>query len=86
MSEPTPETPEAAEVMRQRLAVAHGISSDDAELMLTGTDEATMRRQAEVWSARRTSGPRPDLSQGGDGGGHEASPLAQAVQWLRDDR
>lgn len=36
-----------AEALRWRIAAKHGISDDDAELFLTGTDEDTLSRQAE---------------------------------------
>jgi hypothetical protein len=36
-----------AEAMRWRIAARHGISDEDAELFLTGSDEETLARQAE---------------------------------------
>lgn len=36
-----------ADAMRWRIAARHGISDDDAELFLTGSDEETLSRQAE---------------------------------------
>lgn len=36
-----------AEAMRWRIAARHGISDEDAELFLTGTDEETLAKQAE---------------------------------------
>ncbi len=33
--------------MRWRIAAKHGISDEDAELFLTGSDEETLARQAE---------------------------------------
>jgi len=36
-----------AEAMRWRIAAKHGISDEDAELFLTGSDEDTLARQAE---------------------------------------
>lgn len=65
-----------AEAMRWRIAAKHGISDEDAETFLTGTDEASLTKQAERLAALNTSqqqqqppgrqpGPRPDLSQGG---------------------
>lgn len=58
-----------AELLRLRTALKHGISDDDAETFLTGTDEATLTRQAERLPALQgtTAGPRtpaPDPSQG----------------------
>lgn len=43
-----------AEAIRWRIAAKHGISDDDAELFLTGTDEDTLTRQAERLAARGT--------------------------------
>ena len=36
-----------AEALRWRIAARHGISDEDAELFLTGSDEDTLARQAE---------------------------------------
>lgn len=36
-----------AEAMRWRIAAKHGISDEDAELFLTGSDEETLSKQAE---------------------------------------
>lgn len=35
------------EALRWRIAAAHGITDEDAELFLTGTDEPTLTKQAE---------------------------------------
>lgn len=43
-----------AEALRLRIAAKHGISEEDADLFLTGTDEETLTRQAERL-AERTS-------------------------------
>jgi hypothetical protein len=59
-----------ADALRWRIAAKHGISDEDAETFLTGTDEATLTKQAERLSALNTSGPatpKPDRSQGGSG-------------------
>jgi len=40
------------EALRWRVAAKHGISDEDAELFLTGTDEVTLTKQAERLSAR----------------------------------
>lgn len=37
----------AAEALRWKVAAKHGISDEDADLFLTGTDEATLTKQAE---------------------------------------
>lgn len=41
-----------AEALRLRIAVTHGISLDDADLFLTGTDEDTLTAQAKRLSDR----------------------------------
>lgn len=41
-----------AEALRWRIAAKHGIADDDAELFLTGTDEATLTKQAERLTER----------------------------------
>lgn len=57
-----------AEALRYRIAAKHAISDEDAELFLTGMDEATVERQAARLVERTPSTPttpKPDLSQGG---------------------
>lgn len=54
------------EAMRYRIAAQHGIT-DNADLILTAPDEATMRQQATLWSERAaatSTAPKPDLTQG----------------------
>lgn len=41
-----------AEALRWRVAAKHGISDEDAELFLTGTDEETLTKQAERLTER----------------------------------
>lgn len=72
-----------AEAVRYRVAAAHGISEEDAELFLTGSDEETLARQATRLKERTPTGPRPDPSQGGKGdaaGGSTAEQFAAAVE------
>lgn len=63
----------ATEALRWRTAAKFGISDEDAETFLTGSDEATITRQAERLAEFQKSqqsapaGPRPDLSQGSKG-------------------
>jgi hypothetical protein len=55
------------EALRWRVAAKHGISDEDAETFLTGTDEDTITRQAERLAAigkTAPAGPRADLTQG----------------------
>lgn len=42
-----------------------GISTEDAELFLTGTDVETLAKQAARLADRTSNTPKPDLSQGG---------------------
>lgn len=44
-----------AGALRWRIAAKHGISDEDAELLLTGLDEDTLNRQAERIAASRTA-------------------------------
>lgn len=55
----------ATEVLRWRTAAKFGISDEDAETFLTGSDEATITRQAERLAALASAPttPRPDLTQ-----------------------
>ena len=43
-----------AEALRLRIAVEHGISIEDADLFLTGSDEESLRAQAKRLSDRET--------------------------------
>jgi len=43
-----------AEAMRWRVAAKHGVSDDDAELFLTGTDEETLTKQAQRLGERES--------------------------------
>ena len=65
-----------AEVLRLRVATKHGISDEDADLFLTGSDEETLTKQAERLQKRnedagKPRSPRPDHTQGKQ----QASPL-----------
>lgn len=64
-----------AEAARYRIAARHGITEDDAQLFLTGTDEETLARQAEAFAARvsKPSTPRPDPNAGVRGSTGELS-------------
>ena len=58
------------EALRLRIAAKHGISDEDAETFLTGSDEAALTRQAERLAALATTAPttpKPDRTQGGSG-------------------
>lgn len=58
-----------ADALRLRVAAKHGISDEDADLFLTGSDEDVLTRQAERLTARNAEAagprsPRPDPNQG----------------------
>lgn len=72
-----------SEALRFRIASETGIT-ENVDLILTATDEDTMRRQAALWGSRAVAeapnaGPRPDLTQGGSG-----APLALNSDGLED--
>lgn len=71
------ERAEAAErdVLRYRIAAAHGITEGDADLFLTGADEDTMTAQAARYTElnQAPTTPRPDPSQGAKGTTQPAS-------------
>jgi hypothetical protein len=72
-----------AEALRLRVAAKHGISDEDADLFLTGTDPETLERQAARLADRTaTAGPRPDLSQGSKGGDGSVSKETAFVNFL----
>lgn len=77
-----------AEALRSRVAAAYGVgtqpgadgSPSDADLFLTGADEATLTAQAQRLAAGRvdvSNTPKPDLSQGGSGVSPAASTADQ---------
>lgn len=47
-----------AEALRWRIAAKHGISDEDAELFLTGSDEETLSRQAERFQSLSAKTPK----------------------------
>lgn len=63
-----------SEALRWRIAARHGISDEDAETFLTGTDEESLTRQAQRLAslsqaqASSPATPKPDRTQGGNGG------------------
>ena len=71
-----------AESLRYRIASEAGIT-ENAELILIGGDEETMRKQAALWNERASTSPRPDLSQGSKGeppSGSTAQMFADAIE------
>lgn len=58
-----------AEALRFKVATRFGVSDEDADLFLTGTDEETLTKQAERLASRneeagKPRAPRPDPNQG----------------------
>lgn len=53
-----------ADALRFRVAAQHGISEEDAELFLTGSDADTLNKQASRLKERTPTGPKPDPTQG----------------------
>lgn len=47
-----------AEALRWRIAAKHGISDEDAELFLTGSDEETLSKQAERFTQLASKPPK----------------------------
>lgn len=70
------------EAMRLRVAAKHGISDEDADLFLTGSDMETVERQAAALAARTSTGPKPDLSQGAKGTTSSGSPEQDFASFL----
>ena len=77
-------TQASVEALRFRIAAETGIT-ENVDLILTASDEETMRKQAALWGSRTsdtTAGPRPDLTQGGSGQAHalNGDGLEQALR------
>lgn len=62
-----------AEALRYRVAAKHGITDEDAELFLTGSDAETLERQAARLVERTPTAPKPDPSQGAKGSDSKAT-------------
>lgn len=71
-----------SEALRLRIAAKHGISDEDADLFLTGSDQETVERQAAALVARTSNGPKPDLSQGAKGTPAGTSPAQDFANFL----
>jgi len=65
------------EALRWKVAAEYAIAAEDAEVFLTGTDEDSIRKQAERLAELAKKGPttpKPDLSQGAKGTPSQATP------------
>jgi hypothetical protein len=78
-----------SEALRFKIASKFGVSDEDADLFLTGTDEETLTKQAERLALRneeagKPRAPRPDPNQGRQSGGSAstADQFAAAVGGL----
>jgi membrane protein involved in colicin uptake len=70
-----------AEALRFRIATRHGISDEDADTFLTGTDEDTLMRQAQRLVALAKPGtPAPDPSQGSRGQAADPDDMNQRLR------
>ena len=58
------------EAFREAAVTFGGISAEDAELFLTGSDKETLQKQAARLMERTPTSPQPDLTQGGRGEPH----------------
>lgn len=74
----------SAEAMRLRVAAKHGISDEDADLFLTGTDVDTLERQAARLVERTPNGPKPDPSQGAKGGASKGTPADSFAEFFQN--
>lgn len=72
----------ATEALRFRVAAKHGISDEDADLFLTGTDADTLNKQAARLVERTPAGPKPDPTQGGSGAPAASTPEADFANFL----
>lgn len=75
-------TKATTEALRLRVAAKHGISDEDADLFLTGSDQETVERQAAALVARTSTSPKPDLSQGASGAPAAGSPAQDFANFL----
>jgi hypothetical protein len=79
-----------AEALRWRIAAKHGISDQDAETFLTGTDEASLTKQAERLATLNKAtpatspAPRADLSQGGKANAAPGNPEQDFANFLQN--
>lgn len=74
-----------AEALRLRVAAKHGISDEDADLFLTGTDLDSLERQAARLVERTPSGPKPDPSQGAKGVGAKGTPADSFAEFFQSN-
>lgn len=69
-----------ADQLRDHLAEIHDISAEQRELYLTSNDPSVLLKQAMGLVERTSSGPKPDLTQGG----RASTPVALNSNGLED--
>lgn len=79
-----------ADALRLRVAAKFGISDEDADLFLTGSDEDTLMRQAERLAARNAEAgapraPKPDANQGRSGSNGPKSTADSFADFFRNN-
>jgi hypothetical protein len=74
-----------ADALRFRVAAKHGLTDEDADLFLTGTDAETLERQAAALVARTPAGPKPDPSQGAKGSGGAKTTADSFAEFFRNN-
>jgi len=73
-----------AELARHQAALKHGLSTEDLELLGTGTPEEIADRAERL--AKRLKGAETDKAKRTDfGGGHRGSDVGRAGQWTKAD-
>ncbi len=72
-----------AEALRLRIAGKHGVSAEDAELFLTGTDEETLTRQAQRLSERTKEQKRAGNVVPGEGKNTNTSQANDEIEAVR---
>jgi uncharacterized membrane protein YqiK len=77
-------TKATADAARFRIAAKHGLTDEDADLFLTGTDAETLERQASALVARTPTGPKSDPSQGAKGSAGAKTPADSFANFFRD--
>jgi hypothetical protein len=74
----------ARDALRWRTAAKHGLSDEDADLFLTGSDAETIERQATALAARTPTGPKPDPSQGAKGAAAAKTTADSFAEFFRN--
>lgn len=73
-----------AEALRLRVATKYGVSDEDADLFLTGTDEETLTRQAERLAGREADRKRKGNYVPGEGANPPAKRTGSTAEQFAD--